>query len=372
MKPNERIDGTLEKAAERSEAFVSTFARSWRPIVGGAAALFAISLGIIWVTLYHPFAGKAQPIQVPVETAPTSTAFYRALDGVEVADATSTNLLPLGVMVENSMDAWPLSGVAKANVVFEAPVEGSITRFFLLFDPTAVSGDIGPVRSARPYYVDIAHAFGSLYAHVGGSPDALAMIAKIDGFKNLDQFFNDRYFWRSGSRPAPHNVYTNTAKLNTAVGQKGWAATSTFASWTYEDVATSTAAASTSASTTIRVPYAGAYAASWVYDPATGLYTRYQNGKVQKDADGKIVTVKNAILIATDAQVLDSVGRLHVRTDGSGDAVIAHDGKVIRGRWTRRDGENFRFITTDGSEIPLGRGKTWVSIVTSGLENVVQ
>jgi hypothetical protein len=370
MKPNERIDGAIEKAAERSEAFVSFIARSWRPIAGGAAALFAISLGILWITLYRPFAGKAQPIQAPVQTAPTSTALYRALDGVEVADATSTNLLPLGVMVENSTDAWPLSGPAKANVVFEAPVEGSITRFFLLFDPTTASGDIGPVRSARPYYVDIAEGFGALYGHVGGSPEALAKIKSMDGFKDLDEYFNGGYFRRSASKPPPHNVFTDVTKLSAAAEKKGWSATSTFASWTYEDAATSTAAAS--ASTTIKVPYAGAYAASWVYDPVERVYTRFQNGKVQKDADGKAVTVKNAVLIATDAEVLDNVGRLRVRTDGSGDAVIAHDGKIVHGRWTRKNGENFRFITADGSDVPLGRGKSWVSIVTGGLENVVQ
>ena len=149
MKPNERIDHAIDAAAERSDAFVSSIARSWRPIAGGAAALFVLSVAILWMTVYRPFAGKAEPpVTAPGEAAATSTGLYRLLDGVEIADASSTRLLPLGVMVENSSEAWPLAGVANANVVFEAPVEGSITRFFLLFDPATESGDIGPVRSA--------------------------------------------------------------------------------------------------------------------------------------------------------------------------------------------------------------------------------
>jgi hypothetical protein len=371
MQPN-RLNDALEKAEDRSEQFVSFFKRSWRPIAGGAAALLLFSIGMLWMTLDRPFASKAKVMTVPVPTVATSTGFYRSLDGVSVADASSTNLLPLGVMVENSMDAWPLSGVAKANVVFEVPVEGSITRFFLLFDPTTVSEDIGPVRSARPYYVDFSTMFGSLYAHVGGSPEALSNISKIEGFKNLDQFFNDKYFWRSGTRYAPHNVFTSVTKLSQAADKNGWSASS-FTPWTYEDIATSTNIGLDSASTTMKVPYAGAYAATWAYDAESGLYTRSQGRRIQKDADGTVVTAKNVVLLATDATVLDNVGRLRITTTGSGDAVVAHDGKIIHGTWSRKDGQNFTFNDADGKEIPFGRGKTWISIITNGgLEKVVQ
>ena len=373
MQPK-RLNDVLEKAEDRSEQFVSFFTRSWRPIAGGAAALFVLSLLIVWMTIDHPFSPKEKLIvtSAPVTTTvASSTGFYRQLDGVAVADTTSTTLLPLGVMVENSIDAWPLSGVAKANVVFEAPVEGSITRFFLLFDPKTESGEVGPVRSARPYYVDLASTFGSVYAHVGGSPDALNQISKTDGFKNLDQFFNDKYFWRSASRYAPHNVYTDVSKLTAAAEKNTWTA-SPFTSWTYEEIATSTSAGTASTST-IRVPYAGAYAATLAYDPQTGLYTRSQNHRIQKDADGTVVSVKNVVVIDTDETVLDEKGRLSVRMTGTGDVIVAHDGKVIRGTWSRKGGQNFAFTDADGKMIPLGRGKTWVSIVTSsGLGDIVQ
>jgi hypothetical protein len=368
MKPNERIDNAIDKAAERSEAFMSFIARSWRPIAGGAAALFVLSIAILWTTLYRPFAGKAEPIKASQEAAEASTGFYRPLDGVEVADASSTERLPIGVMVENSADAWPLSGVSKANVAFEAPVEGSITRFFLLFDPSTESRDIGPVRSARPYFVDIANGFHALYAHVGGSPEALSKIKSIGGFfKDLDEYFNGGFFRRTTSRSSPHNVLTDTTKLGAAIEKKEWSA-GVFASWTYGDLAVGAGESAPS----ISVPYAGVYSASWAFDGSSGSYVRSQNGQVQKDADGSTVSAENVIVIASDSTVLDDVGRLRIRTTGSGDAIVARGGVAVRGRWTRKDGENFRFITTDGVDIPLVRGKTWVSIVTSGIDGVIK
>jgi hypothetical protein len=214
--------------------------------------------------------------------------------------------------------------------------------------------------------------FGALYAHVGGSPEALSNIGKLDGFKNLDQFFSDRYFWRSGTRYAPHNVYTDVTKLSAAAEKNAWSA-SLFTPWAYEDIATSTSAGLASVSSTIRVPYAGAYAATWAYDAETGLYTRSQGRRIQKDANGTVVTAKNVVIIATDATVLDPVGRLRITTTGSGDAVVVHDNKIVRGMWSRKDGQNFTFSDADGKEIAFGRGKTWISVITSGgLEKVVQ
>jgi len=103
---------------------------------------------------------------------------------------------PLGIMVENSVDARPQSGLSKADIVFEAVAEGGITRFLAMFycQDEAI---VGPVRSARVYFMDLVGGFGKnpLYAHVGGantpgSADALGQIEEEGwaGYNDLNQF----------------------------------------------------------------------------------------------------------------------------------------------------------------------------------------
>lgn len=292
----------------------------------------------------------------------TQPSLARLLDGVPVIDASTTSLAPYAVMVENSMDAWPLSGPSKADVVFEAPVEGAITRFMLLFDPSSTTTQIGPVRSARPYFVEWANAYGAMYAHVGGSPDALDLIKSIRGFQDLNQFWHGNDFWRSSSRYAPHNTYTSMEKL-VAAAVKQEVTTSTFDSWTYQDEVSIDAGAVSSTATEISVPYAGAYAASWEYVSSTHLYQRYQYHHPQADADGSLVYARNVVVMLTDSTVLDAVGRLEVRTTGSGKALLFRDGTVQSGTWNREKGKAIYFETSDGHDMLFAPGRTWVSVV---------
>ncbi len=378
MKAKDKIDAVLEKSSDAATSFTDRFTQSWRTYVTGAAFLLSLSLVLLWVALYRPFAKSAEAPEIVIAPATsTASAYERALDGVIVESVTSTHLLPFAVMVENSTDAWPLSGPARANLVIEAPVEGSITRFLLVFDPSNDVVDIGPVRSARHYYVDWADGLDAMYVHVGGSPDSLSEIRRLEGFRDLNQFFNDRFFSRASRRFAPHNVFTSTEKLVSAMEDKEFEP-GDFRPWFYEDPATDDAeqdqdqnSDNTDESeeeievTSITIPYQGAYRASWEYDEETGMYTRYQNGEIHKDADGEVVRAKNVVAIQTYATVVDREGRLSMRTTGRGKALIFHDGKKYEGEWKRTAGEHIRFETVDGRDIPFARGNTWISVLTS-------
>jgi hypothetical protein len=277
-------------------------------------------------------------------------------------------------------------------MVFEAEVEGGMTRFMLIFDPSNQVAEIGPVRSARPYYVDWAGGLDALYAHVGGSPASLNQIGRTDGFRDLNEFFNAAFFWRSSGHPAPHNVFTNIERLAAAATDKEYEA-GEFRPWLYEDDEPDEAGANGTASEAedapdqdadsgqsseeqesavefprVNIPYAGAYKAHWEYDANTGLYARYQNGEEQKDEDGSAVKARNVVVIQTYAVVVDGIGRLNVRTTGSGRALIFHDGKKYKGEWKRAAGEHIRFETVDGRDIPFARGTTWISVLTSSGE----
>ena len=143
---------------------------------------------------------------------------------------------PLAVIVENHPDARPQSGLGEADIVYETLAEGGITRFLAIFQTREVKS-IGPVRSARDYFAEIANDFGALFAHVGGSDEVLLELQNKH-YKNLDdinQFYQASFFERIKLRPAPHNVYTSTEKLRDYLDSKNLNKDNSFAGWLFED-----------------------------------------------------------------------------------------------------------------------------------------
>ena len=363
MSTKPTLDKFFDQASRLARETVNRVAQSRPAIFATAGLLVTASVALLLFALREPAQSRPSvaSVESSLETTSTPSLRPRALDGVLV-DASSTRLLPIGVVVENSADAWPLAGPAKADLVFEAPVEGSITRYLLFFDASTTAAEIGPVRSARPYFVDWTEGLGAMYAHVGGSPAALNLIAGKKTFRDLNEYWNGWAFWRAARRAAPHNVFTRTELLLQAAGKKAYVP-GDFRAWYYRDAPTSTSAISVTS--TITVPYECIYRASWKYDSKNNDYIRYRNGKPLTDADGSTVRAKNVILLQTDATVLDDVGRLKLRTTGTGKALIYRDGEKTAARWSRSAGENIRFVTIEGADVPLARGKTWISVVTS-------
>ncbi len=294
---------------------------------------------------------------IATSTQPVDTLVARRLDGVKVKPE-QAELMPYSVMIENYIEARPLSGISKANLVFEIPVEGGITRLMAIFDASSTVDKIGPVRSARPYFVDLAKAMEATYAHVGGSPEALNKISGLMGFRNLDEMANGQYFWRT-DRAAPHNVYTSTDQLSRAVQTKKWQ-TGDFKPWAYDDQASSTIQAMD-----VKIPYGGNYSVTWKYDQSKDMYQRYLAGKADKEADGSLVYVKNVLLVYTEERVLDEVGRLGVRTTGQGKAVLYRNGTDVTGLWSRDATQFIKVQTATGNDIAFARGTTWVEYITS-------
>jgi hypothetical protein len=277
-----------------------------------------------------------------------------------------TPLIPLpqvfAVMIENSADAWPLAGLDEAFLVIEAPVEGGIPRFVAFYSSQDSAAKIGPVRSARPYYLDWADELQAVYAHVGGSPEALDLIKQV-GTIDLNEFWNGKYFWRDTKRFAPHNAYTSVDLLSAALSKLSLSAP-VYQSWRFKH--DNPATADQALSLTVDWGSASAYDVTWEYQPESNTYLRQQGGEIAKTQAGGTILANNVIAIATDITVVDGVGRRHIRTLGEGDAVIMQDGRLILGRWkksTRTD--RLRFYTVDGSEVSMNAGKTWIEVVPS-------
>ena len=144
-----------------------------------------------------------------VRGSPTGEVVF---DGVRVPADLPEEKLYFAATIDNITVARPQSGISKASLVYEAPVEAGITRFLAIYPEGEDVERIGPVRSARPYFLDWAAEFDALFVHVGGSPEALEKLRAYD-MRDLNEFFNGAYFWRDRSRSAPHNTYTSTEKL---------------------------------------------------------------------------------------------------------------------------------------------------------------
>jgi hypothetical protein len=192
--------------------------RKWT-IVSAAIVALLIGGGAAFAYLQQP---KGQGASVKVKKAtyvPKDTRVASTLSGLLVDP--SVNQRPVtGVMIENSTDARPQSGIDQAGVVFEAIAEGGITRFLAIFQDTQPDY-IGPVRSARPYYVQWCMGFDCALAHAGGSPEALQNIRSW-GTKDLNDTAG--IFWRVSSRYAPHNLYSSITKLNELESSRGYGA----------------------------------------------------------------------------------------------------------------------------------------------------
>ncbi|MFH1661867.1 MAG: DUF3048 domain-containing protein [Candidatus Falkowbacteria bacterium] len=285
----------------------------------------------------------------------------RAIDGVYVKEE-EENYYPVAVVIENHIDARPAFGIEKANFVIEAEAEGSITRFLAVFADGKDVTEIGPIRSARPYFVDWAHELSALFAHCGGSPEALVKIVKDNVF-DINEFYNETYFWRDKMKDAPHNIYTSSGKMNEYLEKKGLEE-GKFFSWKFKDEAEDVERGDDS---NIEIIFkAPDYVAEWEYDKENNIYTR-ENGNKEK------IKAKNVIIQYVKAEVIDDEWRLKMQHIGEGDAVACLDGKCKDGKWRKKTSSSrTRFYDLEENEFEFNAGTTWVEVVRPEKEVVIK
>ncbi len=301
---------------------------------------------------------------------------------------------PLGIMVENHKEARPQSGLSSADVIYEAVAEGGITRFMAVFY-CKDAAYVGPVRSARMYFINLLEAYGNypLYAHVGGAntpgpADALGYIKEIgwSSYNDLNQFSVPfPYFWRDyerlPNRATEHTVYSSTSKLwqyakekreLTEKDEDGVSWDEEYTPWKFQDDAK---IESRGAVSKIDFGFWDSFATDfgvvWAYDKATNSYKRSNGGSPHLDKNnGKPIVSKNIIVVfAKESPANDGYegGHLLYKTIGSGDALIFQNGKAIKGEWERVDEvSQFKFTDEDGEEISMVRGQIFMEILPIG------
>lgn len=319
-------------------------------------AASAVTLALVTKDKPAPKKTTSKTAPAPAPPPPPTSP----LTGLDVAEA-DTKRPVIGVMIENSTFARPQSGLQEAGVVYEAIAEYGITRFLALYQEASPS-NIGPVRSARPYYVDWARGYDAAYAHVGGSPDALAKI-KTEGIRDLDQFHNAGSFRRISQREAPHNVYTTGDNLRQLASGKGWNS-STFTGLSRKKEAKAAAPTAIAIDIGISGP---TYNVHYDYDASCNCYPRKLAGAPHSDGDsGKQIAPKVVVGLVTPYGLMADGYHSTYTTTGTGAVKIFQDGTVTEGTWKRDTTvSQYTFSDANGKPIALNPGQTWFTAVGS-------
>lgn len=279
------------------------------------------------------------------------------LTGLPITDASINDRPVTAVMIENSPDARPQSGLNQAGVVFEAVAEGGITRFVTFFQDSEPDY-IGPVRSVRPYYVQWAAGFDAAIAHVGGSADALKMLRQDGVAKDLDQFFNPGPYHRVSNRFAPHNMYSSVVKLRELQTSKGF--TSKYTGFPRKPEAK----AATPAVTSIDFNISGAlYNPHYDYDAATNTYKRSLAGKPHIDERSGQQLAPKVVIALIVPQGKNGIYTTY-QAIGSGQAILFQDGVASPIQWKKTsNSDQIKFTTAEGTPVNLNPGQTWISVI---------
>lgn len=269
---------------------------------------------------------------------------------------------PVAIMINNIGEAMPQSGIGQADVIYEMVVEGGITRLMAVFSDYSGLEKIGPVRSARQYYVRAAEQLDAIFCHIGTSTLADNELASsgqdhMDGMSALGNYF----IYRDNSRVAPHNAYTSEDGLNKALENSGFTRTH---SSSYEPMFTfnskvkdlengSDAKKITTAFNANRIPW-------FEYHEDDQQYYRFQYGEEQiDDQTNEQLHFQNVLILFAETYSADGY-LMEVKNNQSGNGYYATNGKYIPITWKYENG-TIHYYTESGDKLSMNPGKTWIT-----------
>jgi len=316
---------------------------------------------------------RPDPSPRPRPELDTGVEHYNPLTG-EAMDLGKSRARPIAVVLNNLAEALPLNGVSKADIIYEYPVEGGLTRTLALFQDVSDVQKVGSIRSARHYTVQIAHAYDAILVAAGRSPQAQEEVRTLNvPFLNevegplRDALFRDR------NRVPGRRVENLHAVVTTGERLMLWLPEYSFRLMhedNYEQSLSFTADAvpqngSTANEATIR--YSGARSTTFSYNQAQNAYTvRYGNNDFIDANDNSRPSFTNILVLKTSVSLIpgDNSGRLNVNTTGSGTGYFINGGKYIEINWTRANQSvPFTYTLSNGTPFDFGVGKTYICIV---------
>ncbi|TWT13483.1 DUF3048 domain-containing protein [Planomicrobium sp. CPCC 101079] len=323
----------------------------------GILAVLLLVAGAAFYLAGNQSETEQKPENPPVEEPESYKAPFSGIEGTAPFDSR-----PIMAVINNHPDARPQTGLTEADIVFEMLAEGDVTRFLALYQ-SGFPEVMGPVRSARDYFVELAEGYNGFFVAHGWSPDAKELLESgtVDHINGL--FYDGTLFDRSTDRIAPHNSYI-----------------------TYENVLKGMDEAQASTEYSVRSPYyfygsgesdklmeqasvlevlygtSQQFHNEFTYDETTELYSRASGGTATTDKDsGEPVEVSNVLVFEADHETIDDEGRQSIDLTSGGKALVFQNGGVREAEWSNLEG---MLVPTDnGQSIGLVAGKTWIHIV---------
>lgn len=278
----------------------------------------------------------------------------------------------IAAMVNNHPQARPQSGLYKADIVYELLAEGEITRFLAVFQSEKAEV-VGPVRSARDYYIELAHGLDALFIAHGYSPDAKEMLNNnyVDHINGMQ--YDGTLFKRSSDRVAPHNSYITFDNIYKGAEMRNLSMVGTPSPLKFlsskevkelsgEEVVSATVAFSKNT----------LFKSTYQFDEELGKYKRFvQNVQTVDKETNKPVLLDNVFIIETNHRVIDSAGRRDIDLTSGGNAYLLQMGQIKKVQWRNVDGRIVPYES--GAEAGFVPGKTWICVIPTspGLEGTV-
>ena len=271
---------------------------------------------------------------------------------------------PVLATINNHPRARPQSGIGKADIIYEMAAEGNVTRFLALFQ-SELPDEIGPIRSARDYFVHIANGLDAFYVAHGYSPDAKQLLQNrfVDNLNGMQ--YDGIYFQRSRERKAPHNSYISgenilagAEKTNSSMELKKVPA------FSFHDSVETAKIGDTATSISVKYGSNPDFQSDYTYDELEGTYGRSVNGVPTIDkSDDTNVALSNVLLFETGHRTIDNEGRQDVDIKSGGNAYLFQAGVVKEIKWENRDG--VLMPMENGVPAKLVPGQTWIHIVST-------
>lgn len=311
--------------------------------------------------------------------SPTPGPVRNPLTGLPLENEDHLGRRPVAVMLNNIIAALPQYGVTQADIIYEAPAEGCITRMVALYQDISRAGDIGSVRSTRSYYLDIAQGHDAILLHSGASPQAYSDI-RTRGVTNIDGIYNSAIYWRDQARirsaGLEHSLFTS-GELT-----EDYLLSQSFRLEHNDDyvnpllfVENGTPEGGFDAKS-VTVRYSDYKTGTFDYDETNGLYAVGQYGREYIDgANGLQVRVTNVLVLEASVYQIrgDDAGRLSINLTGTGSGKFFCGGKGVDITW-RKDSADapFEYCLENGDPLEFGRGKSYINIASAGSQVTVR
>lgn len=362
------------KKAKRKKSIKRTVAKIFVTLI----LLAGLGAGALW--LFSP--ESVQNILGAGENDATvaDEIYYEPLTGLETKNKDILTAATTCIMIENSVDARPQSGLRAAGVVYEAIAEGGISRFMAVYQDSKPEY-LGPIRSARLTFVHFAKQYQCSYVHMGGATNAISELGS-GGYRDVNAgYYEEKYVSRkihTDRRYAPHNVYSRFSLLDQLNYSKGWTSSSFTPFARIQPDTINEVAERNATNITIKLSGDNSYNPAFTYNEASNTYLRsHQRGGAHYDRaqDGSLTQIAPNVVVAMKVHVIKRAGDVNGYSDhetwGEGDCFVFQDGTVTAGKWRRASvSDPLKFYNNSGEEILLNRGQTWITAYPDNIGTV--